>query len=200
MPNFNRVAGVYNILKKIVFGNQLDEATQFFLNQIPENSTILLIGGGDGRLLQKIASTNQIVYVEQSSAMIRKAKKTANSSQITFVTADILNWESDQRFNVIITPFVLDCFSESQLHLIFEKIDLKFENDGIWIQTDFYPKNKWQNSLVKVMYYFFSISAQLRNQELPDFDRIFKKYGFSFTEKASFYHSMVESKIYRKIE
>lgn len=200
MANFNRIAGVYEFLKRLVFAKQIEKASNYFLDQIPSNARILIIGGGAGKILEKFKPAHYITYLELSEAMILRAKRVKSEASINFIQADILEWTTDNKFDLIITPFVLDCFTEDQLNLIFPKLDKMLFKDGKWIQTDFYPKNFGHRLLIKSMYAFFNLTADLKVKELVDFDTVFKKHDFIFKRKALFYHSMVESKIYQKIE
>lgn len=200
MADFDRIAGLYNRLKKFIFGSQLDDASNYFLDQIPSRSKILIIGGGAGEILKNFTSSQQIQYLELSTAMINRAQKVNSSASIEFIQSDLLEWKPIDKYDTIITSFVLDCFNENQLNLIFPKLKNALNTGGEWIQTDFYPKNRAQNVLVKMMYIFFKLFTNLKTNRLSDFDAFFKKYNFIFKRKALFYHSMVESKIYQKID
>jgi cyclopropane fatty-acyl-phospholipid synthase-like methyltransferase len=200
MPDFDRIAIFYNHLKKAVFNGQIEMATYHFLRIIPSNSKILIIGGGTGQLLSNFTSNHQIKYVELSYAMISKAEKVYSEASIDFIHADILEWDLDEKFDFILTPFVLDCFNETNLNSLFLKLKDNLAKNGRWIHTDFYPKNVLQKYLVKTMYFFFRITTKLKVNELADFDYLFHKHKFICIRKALFFHSMIESKIYSQIE
>ncbi|HET8859464.1 class I SAM-dependent methyltransferase [Marivirga sp.] len=200
MANFNRIARTYDFWKWIVFGNQLEKAANHFLNHIPSKSKILIIGGGTGQILKNFDISHQIKYLELSSSMIKKAKSVEFDAKIDFIQADVLEWHSDVKFDFIITPFILDCLTEKQLNLIFPKLKNLMNKDGKWIQTDFYPKTKIQRFLVRMMYNFFRFTANLKTNQLIEFDLFFKKHRFICQRKALFYHSVVESKIYQNID
>ncbi|WP_340153891.1 class I SAM-dependent methyltransferase [uncultured Marivirga sp.] len=200
MADFDRIAASYNHLKKIVFYGQVELASRHFVENIPPSSEVLIIGGGTGQLLAHFKSTHQINYLELSRSMINKAKKVTTDASIEFIHTDVLEWESDKRFDVIVTPFILDCFNEDSLNLLIPKLKSNLSQGGIWIHTDFCPKNAFQKLLVKAMYLFFRITAKLKVKELADFDSLFIKHGFICKRKVLFYHSMVESKIYQQID
>lgn len=200
MVDFNPISRIYDLLKSLIFGRSLEKATMHFLEFVPSNSKILIIGGGTGKLLRNFNSTHQIQYVELSSAMISKAKKVNSNALIEFIHADILKWNSDEKFDFIITPFILDCFNDDTLNFLLPKLKNNLNHNGSWIHIDFYPKNAFQKSLVSIMYFFFRMTAKLEVKELADFDHLFKNHEFICKRKALFFHSMVESKIYRKID
>lgn len=199
MANFNRIAVVYDFLKGLVFGQQLEKASNYFLDQLPENSKILIVGGGAGQILENFQSSHQIKYLELSKVMLRKAKQIRSKATIDYIQADILEWSTDDKFDFIVTPFILDCFNEHQLKLLFQKLNNILNKDGEWIQTDFYPKNSAHKLLIKFMYIFFNYSINLKVNKLADFDLLFKNHKFILKRNAFFFHSMVESKIYQKI-
>lgn len=200
MPNFNSLAGSYDLLKRVVFGNRIEEAAMYFLEDLPENSRILIVGGGTGQVLKQFRPSHQITYLELSGAMIRIAEKVDTRATVMFTEADLLTWSPKEKFDIIITPFLLDCFTETHLHVIFKKLKRSLDGKGSWVQTDFYPKNIGQKLLVKMMYSFFNVVANLKTKTIADFDNLFKRYDFRCERKASFFHSMIESKIYRHIE
>jgi ubiquinone/menaquinone biosynthesis C-methylase UbiE len=200
MANFDRIAVFYDFLKGLIFGSQLQKASDYFLKGIPANSQILIVGGGTGQLLTNFESSHQITYLELSARMISRAKKVKSKASVNFVQEDILEWESDRKFDFVITPFILDCFTDDHLNLIYPKLRRALNVLGKWIQTDFYPKSHLQIFLIKIMYSFFRMSTGLQTNKLADFDKLFQKHGFICTGKACFFHSMVESKIYQNIE
>ncbi|WKK75918.2 class I SAM-dependent methyltransferase [Marivirga salinae] len=200
MANFNRIAFLYDFLKRLIFSQQLEKAGKYFLDTIPSSSKILIIGGGTGEILKNFNSSHHITYLELSEVMIRKAKKVNSNSRIEFVQADILEWTTNDKFDYVISPFILDCFDEMQLDQIFSGLKNLLNKEGSWIQTDFYPKNRGHKLLINIMYLFFNWATNLKVKKLADFDSLFKKYNFIFKRKALFYHSMVESRIYQKID
>jgi ubiquinone/menaquinone biosynthesis C-methylase UbiE len=200
MANFNRIAGSYDFLKRLVFGKQLEKATNYFVKQIPSDSKILIIGGGSGIILRSFSPTHHIKYLELSEAMISKAKRINSKASVEFINEDVLEWKSNESFDFVITPFILDCFNPKQLGLIFPNVKKALKKEGYWIQTDFYPKNRFHKFLISVMYLFFKLLANLKVNELADFDLFFEKHKFILQRKALFYHSMVESKIYQQID
>lgn len=200
MANFNRISNIYDILKRLVFGKQIENATNHFLKQIPSNSKILIIGGGTGGILRNFNTSHQIKYLELSAAMLKKAKSINLKVNVEFIEADILEWTTYEKFDFIITPFVLDCFSEKQLTIILPKLKNTLNKEGKWIQTDFYPKTRSHKLLIHIMYLFFNLATNLKVKDLADFDSLFEKYEFILKRKALFCHSMVESKIYKQID
>ena len=71
--NFDRVAKIYTILEKVVFGNQLQWARTCQLDMIKDRQRILLIGEGRGRLFTELIKVNTgaaITLVDSSEMML----------------------------------------------------------------------------------------------------------------------------------
>ena len=200
MADFNRIAPFYDVLKKVVFGNQIETASLHFLDEFRRKSNILIVGGGSGELLKNMDSNHQILFLELSDGMIHKAQKVQTKANVKFVVADLLTWKTSMKFDLVLTPFFLDCFNEGQLNMIVPKLKGFLKKDGYWVHTDFYPKNPLQNLLVSSMYLFFRLTSQLKTSRLENFSAIFRKHKLICLRKACFYHSMIESRVYQKIE
>lgn len=199
MTDFNRIAPFYDFLKRIIFQSNLDKASSFFISQLPLNSTILIVGGGTGKLLGEFHESQTIVYVEHAAYMLKKAQERSYSAQVHFIHADIKEAKLKQEFDVIITPFILDCFYPEDLKFIFNNLKLQLKPQGYWLQTDFYPHGKVQNSLVQIMYFFFKITAGLELSEIPDFDQLFNNKEFIEKKNVRFKRGLIQSKYYQKI-
>ena len=199
MPDFNRIASFYDLLKKIVFQSSLDKASFSFLEDIPENSQILILGGGSGALLSYLKKSQKVIYIEKSSAMIELAAKRKFNCSVEFVEADIMEYKFNANFDAVITPFILDCFSVTSLLVLMDELKHQLKNNGLWLQADFYPQNKFHKFFIKVMYVFFWISAGLRIKAVPDFEKHFKKGELQLIKKVSFKRGFIQSRLYRKI-
>ncbi|MEZ4686196.1 MAG: hypothetical protein R3B47_09055 [Bacteroidia bacterium] len=58
--SFNRLAPVYDFLASLVFGNRIRQAQRWLLDFIPEGSSILILGGGTGWILEELAEKAHI--------------------------------------------------------------------------------------------------------------------------------------------
>ncbi|GAA5031907.1 hypothetical protein GCM10011506_24870 [Marivirga lumbricoides] len=199
MSDFDRVAGYYDALKKLVFQGTLDKASHYFISQIPKNSSVLIVGGGSGKLLNYLHESHQVVYLEASEKMTLLAKSRNFKAEVNFITTTIESFESSDLFDVVITPFVLDCFPEEQLDKVFYKLFKLLKKDGLWLHADFYPQNYLQRKLTSLMYLFFRVNAKIEGKKAPDFGRYFQYSTFVEEKKGLFLNAMVHSYIYRKI-
>ena len=199
MPDFNFIAEYYDRIKKLVFGSFLDEASAYFIRELNADSQVLIIGGGSGDLLAQLPAVKQLVYIDSSIEMIKLAKRNHIKSEVEFVNLDVREVIFSQQFDVVITPFFLDCFSQKNMEEVVFKLSKQLTKSGYWIQTDFYPKHYFHKFLIKCMYLFFRYGAKLDILQLPEFEKAFHKGKFKLEKKVLFWGGMVESRKYKNI-
>ena len=157
---YDLLAPVYGRLKKLVFGDKLRVASRSFLDTIEEGQSVLIIGGGDGELLEDLANCGKhpnIVYVDASEKMIEKAGRRAPEGLIIeYILAHYQHYNFTKSFDVIITPFFLDLFEGIELERIIDKATRNLKPKGIWLVADFQRTGKLRHLfLEKLMYLFF---------------------------------------------
>jgi len=205
--NFNFVAPSYEMLARLVFGNEHRRAEAFFLPAIPVGSRVLLVGGGSGHLLRELLTTRDpaaVAFVEPSSAMRRRAVKRvrqmANAARVMFyATSGELSGQPV--FDALVTPYVLDLFPDDELRTEFlPPLVASLSPAARWLFTDFVSsQNRRQALLLKVMYAFFRLVAAIPARRLPDYNSVFIQYGFVKTVVRCFANGMIESTVLEKI-
>ncbi len=201
--NADAIASSYGALSRFVFGNSIQEATNWSNRYIDPESRILIAGGGDGTILQDLdhPGNNFVIdYVELSKAMISLSRRHQpfNDIDVHFHHSDIMKWQGDSPYDVIITPFFLDCFTTSELCDVVLHLKGMLKKDGMWCFTDFVETNKsWQRLLIRVMYWFFGVTTGLKTTQLPDYEKAFSASTIRLTAVQSFYHGMIESRLYQ---
>ncbi len=209
MPNdYNNIAKFYDALSRIVYQKSIVKAQVFLIQLIKNNDAILIVGGGTGWILKEIAKLQRqnlsIVYVEKSSAMVELAKKKNHTGlHTTFIQKGIEEYNTDEKFDVVITAFLFDNFKEDKIKSVFTMLDNLLKKEGIWLYADFVNdqsnKKIWQQFLLKSMYVFFRITAGIETQELIDMRPYFANSYQLITEQ--FYYSrFIQAKAHRKIK
>ncbi|MDQ6477507.1 class I SAM-dependent methyltransferase [Dyadobacter sp. LHD-138] len=205
-PDFNAVARPYDFMSRLVFGNALIESQVSLLEHIPANSRILIAGGGTGWILEAIAKIHtsglEITYVEVASSMITLSKRrNPGQNKVFFVHQPIESYQTDQLFDVIITPFLFDLFLKNKVQTLFYRLDNQLKTGGLWLYTDFIPEKYqtrlWQKMLLKAMYLFFGIISKVDARALTDMDPYFEK-GYGTVIENWFYGKFIRSNIYQK--
>ena len=199
---FDRIATYYDALARLVFGKSLQKAQTCFLNYIPPGSNVLVLGGGTGWWLNEFLRLNptcKIVYIDESSEMIRLAKKFTNNDQrIVFVQGTQDSIPERSKFDVVILFCFLDLFTEKQLPDMFRKIMGSMNSNSHWLVTDFINRSWWHSLLLFVMYRFFKLTTGLKNQRLPDWQEAMHQTGLRKVDEKSFFGQFIKSALYRQ--
>ena len=191
LNQYNKIAHLYTGLSQLVFGNQLLKIQQELITHLPTDGKLLILGGGNGKILPHIhqhAPRLTIEYVEASSTMIQLAKKTKPKDQkITFHHKDVRDY--NQKHDYIFAGFFLDLFDEKEI----EELILKFENNKsrtTWYIADFQlnKRTKYRllrNIQLKLTILFFRIMTQHSINHLPDIFSVFKGLGYHAKVKSN---------------
>jgi len=200
--NYNNSAWFYDKLSKIIYGKALVRAQVYLLPLIPPKSNVLLAGGGTGWILEDIAKVRssglQITYVEVASKMVALArKKDPGGNKVTFINQPVENVYFDNEFDVVITPFLFDNFTEENLQKIFSHIHRVLKPGGLWLNVDFRLTSKWwQKVLLKSMLLFFRLVCNIETTKLPEIERCFKDY--TIIQQKAFFADFILSTAYQK--
>jgi tRNA (cmo5U34)-methyltransferase len=210
--NFDRVAPFYDSLARMVFGKALQQSQLYTLDHIPGQASVLILGGGTGWYLRKLLQQKQvskIVYIEASEVMLklsrRKTSDWLNTAQVEFRWGTESSLQAGERFDVIVTHFVLDLFTAPQVRNMITLLSKALQPGGIWLCSDFElcrkePGYVWKKSLVKAMYLFFGSLSRVEARILPDIHGLFTACHFRSVAEASFYHQLIKSRVYRRAD
>jgi ubiquinone/menaquinone biosynthesis C-methylase UbiE len=202
--SYDSTTWFYERLSKLVFGQAQVRAQNYFLSQIAPGAYILIIGGGTGKMLETLAGLHpsglNITYVEASAKMMALSKKrNAGQNHVMFINSDIANLSFDQEFDVVITAFLFDNFSDEILADTFPMIDMKLKPGGLWLDTDFQLTGPlWQKVLLKMMYTFFKLMGAVEVTKLPDVRRMFNTHGYRVKKEKAFYGDFILARVYQK--
>ncbi len=196
--SFNFIAPFYDLLAKVVFGDNLEKASVIFLDKIQKNHNVLILGGGTGKLISSLPKANSIHYLEKSEKMIHRAKQKHSENELTFINIDFLAYEPSHKYDVIVCPFFLDCFSDESLKNVIFKIKELLKKDGLMIVTDFDNKNQ-SRFLMKVMHLFFRITANLESKSLSNIHQYVCDNGFQLVNEIFLHRKQVFSRLYRNL-
>lgn len=202
--NYDAVSRYYDGLGLLVFGGTLMRSQSYFLPLIPAGSRILLVGGGTGKILERLTEIHSqglhITYVEISEKMLFRARRrNLGNNDVDFVHAAIQDYRNEGLFDVVITPFLFDNFLPENAVYIQQKIGGMLRSEGFWLYTDFVPHAKgWKRWLLQSMYRFFGTMAQVETRELPDRALLFAN-TYPMQAHKTFYAGFMEAVVYRKM-
>ena len=208
MPNnYDPVARCYDFLSQLVFGQTEIDAQVGMLDLVRPGDRLLIVGGGTGWILEKIAALCPpgltITYVESSSKMMALARgRKWGSNCVDFVRLPVEQFVSDERFDCILTGFLFDNFRQEQAAEIVRRLDGLLLAGGHWLFADLYcPRvggTWWQRLLLRSMYWSARLICRVEANELPDMDVCFGGVGYMEVRRGSYYHGFIQSVIYRK--
>ena len=201
---YDNTTWFYEGLSKLIFGNTHVKAQNHFLNQIPLNSNILVIGGGTGQILESISQIHpsglHIAYVEISPKMMELSRKrNIAQNKVEFITSDIASITFTLKFDVVITAFLFDNFSDESLAKVFPQINEWVKPNGLWFDTDFQLTGSfWQKLMLKSMYLFFGLMKAVEVNSLPNAPGLFARHSYSVLDLKEFYGRFIYTRLYKK--
>ncbi len=203
--DFNWIAPVYDALSFMVFGHRLQWAQLVFLDRIPVGASVLIVGGGAGWLLEQVLTRCQpkrMVYLDASSQMVARASRRmihkALVGSVDFRVGNETALLPGEQFDVIITAFVLDLFTETTLQTSFiPQLLAVLKPTGLWFITDFVQTNIWwQKALLWSMIRFFRLIAGLNVRALADWRQCLHKSELVLLERKSQVGGMVSTEVW----
>lgn len=201
--DFNRIASVYDALASLVFGKSLIKSQHHFLYVVPDDATVLIVGGGSGELLQTLLQQKprcRVVYVDASEKMVELARqRVQNSARVTFLCGTENVGMPVPAFTAVITNFYLDLFTPQSLPGIITRLRSLLAPGALWFVTDFVkPMKLWQKLLLKSMYLFFRMVSNIEASRISDWQQMLDTAGLSCQAEKIFYHGMIKSIILRE--
>ena len=198
--DYNRLAPVYDLLGKFLYGQNIRRGQLHFLNSLPPKSRILFIGGGTGFLLNplmELADPEQVVYIEKSERMIRKSQAALDPryrDRVEFVHGTQASIAAEDRYDAVLSFFFFDQFRFFTLVRIFMGIDPHVKPGGVWLWADFIPpENWWQKILMRCMLLFFSVMTNLGTDRVYNVPELFCRRGYRKTGERHFYGGFIRS-------
>ena len=182
---FDFLSFFYDFSSRLFFGGYLFKSQVHFLPQLKKCDSVLIFGGGTGKILIELLKKDigsHYTYVDISPTMISKTKKRIEKfstvGNVNFIEGSYKNIPSDKKFDLIITPYVLDCFSEKELTTAMNTLDSRLNKGGEWLFTDFnVPQNSPMKTvagmITRTLYFFFNMICGLGVTKLPDFEKEF---------------------------
>jgi len=202
--NYNNSAWFYDSLARLVYGRALVNAQVYLLHHIPANSHVLIVGGGTGWILDELTRIYpgglNITYVEVApNMMVLSQKRNIGGNKITFINDAIENVALPPDFDVVVTPFLLDNFTEQTLDKVFNSIAALLKKDGLWLNASFQLTGKWwQQVLLKSMFVFFRVVCGIEASRLPGINKCFDDIGYKVVEGKVFFGEFIGARIYKK--
>lgn len=202
--NYDNSAWFYDRLSQVVYGKALVRSQVYLLPFIPAGANILIAGGGTGWILEEIAKIHPsgltITYAEISAKMTALSRKrNAGDNYVSYINEPVENITGTGQYDVVITPFLFDNFTELTLQKVFDHIHNSLKPDGIWLNTDFRLTGKWwQTLLLRSMLLFFRVICRIEAHRLPGIEKHFEKHQYQVIDQKDFFGKFILSTAYKK--
>ena len=206
---FDRLAPWYDGLG-LFFGRALHRSQTSMLDRVDPSRRILLIGGGTGRLPAALSSQFPGVLVDAvdiSERMLRRScSRLSNSAaeNVCFIPADIRTWSPDKNYDLIVTPYVLDCFDNATVEQLCSRLARNLHPGGQWLFCDFdgppptRPMHRLARLVIAGLYRFFGVTCSLAARRLPDFGRAFASASLGVVDERWYCGGLMKSRLYCK--
>lgn len=202
--NYDNAAPFYDQLSRLVFGKALVNAQLYLLQFISPASNILIAGGGTGWVLEALTKFHptglKITYVELSAKMMALSQqKNTGTNKITYINSAIEDVTFYSSFDVVITPFLFDNFSEQTAQKVFTHLNAALKPDGLWLYADFEPNGKlWQKALLKTMNLFFKLLCGIEASQLPEVKEHFAAQRYVPINSKAFFGNFIRATVYNR--
>jgi len=199
---FDRIAGFYDFLSRIVFGKSIRDSQLCYLNQLGNCNTVLVLGGGTGWWLNELLQSYpylKITFLDSSLEMIRIAKeKLLYPDKVQFVCGTQESIESNNKFDAVVLFYFLDLFHENSIPVLIHGIKNHLNPNAVLLASDFVNEKKWHSIMLQIMYLFFRYSTGLRTKQLPNWRECLTQNGFDKMKEKSFYKEFISATVYRQ--
>lgn len=205
--NYDNLARHYDFLSRLVFSKSQVNAQVNQLAFIANNSSILIVGGGTGWILEEIVKIHpkglKITYVEISSKMIDLSKaRNCGNNEVLLINSSIEEFDDEQYFDCILTPFLFDNFSAERCGKVFQKLNFMLNNKGLWLLVDFTAHSSrgvwWKKLFLYVMYKFFSVLSHVEAKALVNMIPFFENAEYKIVEERFYYSQFIQAIVFQK--
>lgn len=205
--NYDKIASQYDVLSRLVFWKSQVKAQVNQLSYIPENASLLIVGGGTGWILEEIAKVHpsglSITYIEISEQMIKLSEtRDIKNNQVKFIHSGIEDFKTNVQFDLVLTPFLFDNFPVEKASAIFKDLHHHLKINGLWLFVDFSVNSQngkwWKFILLKAMYSFFKLIRIVEASHLIEMHPYFIKEKYKIRERRFYYGSFIMATVYQK--
>ena len=208
---FNFLAPFYDTGVRMVFGKSLLRCQKHFIPQTGHYRSVLILGGGAGELLCSLdfKTTRSCCYLDISEKMIALARSRMEKEnpallpRINFIRGTVADLPGGASFDLIITPFVLDCMLPGMLAGVMDTLSGRLEKKGKWLLSDFNIPDKRGHFparlFLKLLYAGFNLICGLGVSRLPDFRKLFAGQPLRLLDSQTFCRGLLISSMYERL-
>lgn len=199
-----------------MFGVRLHQTRLALLDQLPSIQTALFLGDGDGRLLEAFCKRQphaDVTSIDQSPKMLASQRcridRLSHSGQIHFELANAIDYKPpEQSFDLIVSAYFLDCFTEQQLRESLPRWLAALKPDGKLYYVDFCVPDVRNETITRtgrfrfqlllyLMHRFFAAATAHPTRTLQPMELLIESAGFQPIHVATEIDPMCTCKIYQ---
>jgi len=118
---------------------------------------------------------------------------------VIFINDAVENVKLTGGYDVVITPFLFDNFTEATFQKVFVHIHTFLKPGALWLNCDFRLTGKWwQWILLKSMFQFFRIVCGIEASDLPDIEKRFSQFQYKEIAGQAFFGEFISSQVFKK--
>lgn len=185
--NFDPVARIYRFAEYLSLGPLLQRTRTHFLPQLDGCRNALILGDGDGRFLAALLRRNTRVRAtafDTSAKMLELLRRRCAFANSRLMTRrrSLLRITSAPRADLIVTHFVLDCFTQAEVNRIVFNLSTS-KPGALWLLSDFgLPRTEalrpFARLYIRALYLAFAALTGLEVRTLPDPQKPLQLSGF----------------------
>ena len=210
--SFDTLAAVYGGIERVCAGGLMQRARIAHLEACPPEGEVLLVGEGHGRILYELRRRRpglKLTYLDASPKMAAVARRRLathglNEQGISYLTGDVLTCTLEpSRYDVIVTPFLLDCFLPEELALLIPRLTLTARPGAIWMVSDFQlPPSGWKRRRAKIIHFllhsFFRQVTGISARKWTDPDDLLRLGGWELQNRYTHSWDLLRSDLWTK--
>jgi ubiquinone/menaquinone biosynthesis C-methylase UbiE len=146
--------------------------------------------------------------VDASVEMTRVARERIqragiDDQRVQFSSVPIIQFESENKFDLIVTQFFLDCFANEELRKAIEKLASFLMPGGAWMVADFQvPSGGWRRRRAQLVlalaYAFFRIATRLPAKRLVAPQPLLEAQGLQLEKRIEFNFGLLYAEQWKK--
>ena len=211
-PNFDRIAAIYRWAEYLSLGPLLQRTRTHLLDQLNNPDHALVLGDGDGRFLEQLLLRYPqctAVAVDISAAMLDKLRRRClhtvpnAASRLTTLQTSALEVDPSPQTDLVVTHFLLDCFSQSNVDALATRIASQLAPGALWLLSDFaLPDNHLLRPLARFyiasLYAAFRLLTGLRVRQLPDPQTALQRAGMRRITRVTLLSGLLYTELWRR--
>ena len=212
--NCDGIAPYYEMLERATFGSWLRRTRTAYLAEVCGAERALLCGGGDGRFLVRLLEADRDVrvdYVDLSAEMVKIARRRVGamgrefSERVRFLVGDVRDVAtSGAKYDLIVTHFFLDCFSERELGAVVGRLRECAAPGARWLVSEFHEVKTrvgrvWSRAVILGMYAGFRVVTGLRVAEVPDYEGELVRSGFRLRNGRAMLGGLLRASLWQSV-